>query len=44
MESEVLGSTSLGVTFCHWNFLFSPSKTSDTNIAIIGIIANVVCL
>ena len=28
---------SLGVTFCYWNFLFSRSKASDSNI---GIIAN----
>ena len=29
--------SSLGVTFCYWNFLFSRSKASDANI---GIIAN----
>ena len=29
----------LGVPFCYWNFLFSPSKASDANI---GIIANFV--
>ena len=30
-----------GVTFCHWNFLFSCSKVSDANT---GIITNVMCL
>ena len=33
--------SSLGVTFCHWNFLFLRSKASDANISIF---ANVVCL
>ena len=27
--------TSLGVTFCHWNFTFSGSKASNANICII---------
>ena len=30
------GSIFIGVTFCYWNFLFSHSKASDVNIAIIA--------
>ena len=37
LESEVMRG--LGVTFCHWIFLFSHSKASNANI---GIIANFV--
>ena len=40
LESMAQVQSSLGVTFCYWNFLFSCSKTSDANF---GIIANVVC-
>ena len=41
LESEAWVLSSLGVTFCHWNFLFLHNKASDANI---GIIAYVVCL
>ena len=44
LESEVmrgLGSIPTGGNIFYWTFLFSHSKASDANIAII---ANVVCL
>ena len=39
LESEFLASVLIrrGVTFCYWNFSFSRSKTSDTNIDLIAI-------
>ena len=35
-----LGSILTGVTFCHWNILFSHSKDFDANIGIIAILVH----